>query len=134
MRILTNEPRTMKLEFPFFEKKLYLENRFQSDRLFVSFVCDCHPDYLLDKLHLRKLSLPFDWLKTKPIEGLYFAAANVRENFRYFLHDLTINRNGRIISSAFPCVEFFHDNSLRSDPGEQEKCCRRISRQLYINN
>lgn len=122
----------MNLKLPLLQKKLYVENRFHSNRVIISLGCDCHPAFLLDTLHLRKLSLPFDWLKTEPVKGLQFAEANIKEKFEFFLNDLTINRNGNVVSGKYPYSEFYHDRNIINDSFEQEKYARRISRFLSL--
>src|ERR1700744_6282993 len=118
----------MRICMPFFKKNLYIENRFHCDNVIVSLGCDCHPAYVLDTLHLRKQSLPFDWLKTKPTEGLNYVTANFRNDFKDFLSNLTINEHSNVVSRNFPYAEFFHDKNLISEENEQDKYKRKILR------
>ena len=46
--------------------------------------CDCHTAHLLQKLNLRKYSLPFDWLYTNPVKGIEFVTKNNKESFQNF--------------------------------------------------
>ena len=39
--------------------------------------CDCHTAHLLQKLNLRKYSLPFDWLYTNPVKGIEFVTKKI---------------------------------------------------------
>jgi hypothetical protein len=122
----------MKIRIPFIKKNLYIENRLCYDNAIVSLGCDCHPAYVLDTLHIRKQSLPFDWLKTEPTEGLNFAAANFRNDFKNFLSDLAINEKGNVVSQHFPFSEFFHDKDLLVDNNAHEKYKRKILRLLDL--
>lgn len=41
---------------------MYIENRYKCKHIIIPIGCDCHPAYMLSSIHLRKISLPFDWL------------------------------------------------------------------------
>src|ERR1700744_5709286 len=116
----------MKVKVPLIKKNLYIEERFDYESVIISLGCDCQPAYLLDTLHLRKRSLPFDWLRTDPIQGLKYASANFKNNFEDFLSDLEINGHGHVVSKKFPFSEFFHDKDLISNDVAQEKYKRKI--------
>jgi len=122
----------MVIPVPFFNKNLFIEKRFYYRNPIVSLGCDCHPAFMLDTLHLRKRSLPFDWLRTAPTKGLDFVTANFRDNFKDFLTNLSVNPDGHIVSEAFPYSEFYHDTELITDPDDRERYRRRIKRLLVL--
>ncbi len=62
----------MKINLPF-QYQLKLNKHYKLVKEILPIGCDCHPAYMLSKLELRKESLPFDWLDTKPHLALNFA-------------------------------------------------------------
>ena len=94
----------------------------------ISIGSDCHPAYLLSQLHIRKNSLPFDWLATEPLNGLSYVEDNLKNDFRYFVNDLILNEKGNVIAPNYPSAEFLHDGGLEDSALIQEKYSRRVNR------
>jgi hypothetical protein len=109
-------------------KSLKIEHFYKSDKYFVPIGCDCHPAYLLRKMHLRTESLPFDWLNIKPLNSLEYIYRNIIGNFKGTLLDLKLNPQGHIISSNFPYAEFYHEKSLINSEDTRKKITKRINR------
>ena len=97
--------------------------------------CDCHPAYTLQKLNIRKKSLPFDWLNTDSIKGLKFVSENLKNNFIDFLSKLYINTRGHIVSEKYPYAEFIHEKKLIKKKSDKDKFQRRVDRlKPLLNN
>lgn len=116
------------LNLPKFKLTLNLENRFFSNRMIIPIGCDCHPAYMLNKLNLRTISLPFDWLNMEPVTGINYIIENIKSEFKWYLSDLIINERGYIVSSTFPSVEFMHEKDLIENPSTKVKLVRRYNR------
>ncbi len=119
-----------------FKKFLIIEQKYKSDREIIPLGCDCHPAYTLQKLNIRKTSLPFDWLNCDPIKGLLFVHDNVETNFKYFLINLCRNSKGHIVSERYPFAEFIHEKNLIEKDADKLKFAKRISRfqQMVFKN
>ena len=68
-----------------YKKFLHIEKRYNSDKLIIPLGCDCHPAFMLDSLHLRTTSLPFDWLNIDPIRTFEYVTENINDSFENFL-------------------------------------------------
>ena len=80
----------MKVKLKFSKKYNYvlvIKKRFGASKFLIPIGCDCHPAYMLKSLNLRKQSLPFDWLDTKPLFGLKYVYENIVNKFNFFLLD-----------------------------------------------
>lgn len=95
---------------------------------YYSIGCDCHPCHVLTELKLRHMAGPFDHLYTGSICSLKYFLNLVDTSFKYFLSDLKVNINNRIVSSRYPHTEFIHDKDLRKNPETVKKYQRRIQR------
>lgn len=111
-----------------FKRFLIIEKRFKSNKEIIPIGCDCHPAYTLQKLNLRKQSLPFDWLNTNPILGLSFVLNNIQTDFSGFLKGLSKNERGHVVSAEYPYAEFMHEKNLIDNSQDREKFTRRIDR------
>lgn len=119
----------MKIPVSFLKKKyLYIEPHYKSDKIIIPIGCDCHPANMLKKLHLRKQSLPFDWLNTQPEEAISYILENVESNFSKCFKNLRHNERGKAISENFPKTEFFHEPKIIDDIEVQNKFIRRARR------
>ena len=107
---------------------LCIERRYKSNREIIPIGSDCHPAYTLQKMNLRKYSLPFDWLLTNSVKGLKLVSDNIKSDFKYFLSDLYENERGRVVSKKYPFTEFYHEKYLIENPDSILKFTRRISR------
>ena len=92
-----------------FKKFLNIEKNYKSPSQIIPIGCDCHPAYVLDKLNIRKFSLPFDWLCIDPIRCLWYVADNIESNFEHFIKNLYRNENGYIVSEKYSFAEFMHE-------------------------
>lgn len=111
-----------------FKKYLIIEKRFKCAKEIIPIGCDCHPAYTLQKLHIRKHSLPFDWLDTDAIKGISFVSSNIKTHFSGFLKGLVKNKKGHIVSNEYPYAEFVHEKNLIENKLDIEKFGRRIDR------
>lgn len=111
-----------------FKKFLFVENRYKCKKEIIPIGCDCHPAYTLQKLNIRKQSLPFDWLNTSPIKGIKFVSDNIETNFINFFNNLYKNPRGHIVSEKYPYAEFIHEKDLIMNKSDRDKFIRRIKR------
>jgi len=83
--------------------------------MFISLGPDCHPAKNLNKLNLRKISLPFDWLYCKESNRLFeYINDLINTNFSKFTTNLIYNRRKKVISKNYDYVEFFHHDLLKN--------------------
>ena len=111
-----------------FKKYLIIEKTFKCADEIIPIGCDCHPAYTLQKLNIRKHSLPFDWLNTDPLRGLEFVTNNLATSFSGFLSGLYKNERGHPVSERYPYAEFMHEKNLIENKLDREKFSRRIIR------
>ncbi len=81
----------------------------------ISLGCNCHPAWWLRKLQLRTKLLPFDWLFSKPHEGLAYALKVQANDFADCFEDVVLNAGVRPYSTHYPEVELFHHHDLVAD-------------------
>jgi len=67
------------------------------EQIYISLGSDCSVAYQLQIRNLRKLALPFDWIRINNINSLI---AVLETNFQYFLDNLIIERE----SDKFPII------------------------------
>ncbi|MEH1008506.1 DUF1796 family putative cysteine peptidase [Winogradskyella sp. ECml5-4] len=115
-----------------FKKSILFEKKYFCSKEIIPIGCDCHPAYTLQKLNIRKRSLPFDWLNTDSIKGVKFVCDNIGNNFSGFLTKLYKNERGYIVSEKFPYAEFMHEKNLISSEKDKTKFIRRISKFLKL--
>lgn len=113
-----------------FKKFLYIEPRYVSDKNIIPLGCDCHPAYILKKLHLRKSGYPFDWLDTLPAKGLDYVNDTIASGFNYYLDGLKLNEAGNIIAEKYPYAVMLHETNLESGSKDRVKLERRAMRFL----
>lgn len=115
---------------PITRKKWFLniDNQYECDRMIVPLGADCHPAYVLQYLHLRKTSLPFDWLNNNHALSLFYVNKNIDEDFKNFIHELRKNENGHVVAKSFPYCEFMHEPNLILSSHDRNKLKRRIKR------
>ena len=121
-------PKTRFKKFIYFEKKYFCNNEI------IPIGCDCHPAYTLQKLNIRKRSLPLDWLNTDAVKGLEFVNENIANNFRDFLSGLYKNDRGHVVSKQFPYAEFMHEENLIESETDRAKFKRRIQKFLKLKH
>jgi hypothetical protein len=124
----------MKLNLPFhYQIKINKRNKPVKEVLPIG--CDCHPAYMLSKVELRKESLPFDWLDTKPTLALNFVFETIQTEFDFFLKDLQKNEEGKVFSNNHPEALFYHFDDLIENKDFQKKIEERTQRflKLYKN-
>jgi Putative papain-like cysteine peptidase (DUF1796) len=103
---------------------------YEGDYIILPIGYDCHPAYMLKQQELRKDSLPFDWLSTKPIMGIRYVYENLATNFDFFLHDLAKNEFGQIYSPNYPYSAFFHHTDLIENSETRDKFAKKCNRFL----
>ncbi len=113
-----------------FKKFLYIEPRYVSDKNIIPIGCDCHPSYILKKLHLRKSGYPFDWFDTLPAKGLDYVNDTIASGFKYYLDGLKLNEAGNIIANKYPYAVMLHETNLESGSKGRVKLERRAIRFL----
>lgn len=96
-------------------KIIRIERLYKSSRIIIPIGCDCHPAYALNKLHLRKYSLPFDWLNSKPETNLYYVMDCLRTKFEKAFLDIYFDEDKRAVSRNYPNTQFFHEPSIAFD-------------------
>lgn len=124
----------MKIKLPF-QYQLKINKQYKPVKAVLPIGCDCHPAYMLSKLELRKESLPFDWLDTKPHLALNFAFETIQSEFQFFLNDLDKNEQGKVFSQKHPEALFYHFDDLIENKDFQKKIKERTQRflKLYKN-
>lgn len=124
----------MKINLPF-QYQLKINKQYKPVKAVLPIGCDCHPAYMLSKLELRKESLPFDWLDTKPHLALNFAFETIQSEFQFFLNDLDKNEQGKVFSQKHPEALFYHFDDLIENKDFQRKIKERNQRflKLYKN-
>gem|GEM_PF-1099358 len=118
-----------KLRIKFF---LNIEKKYRYKPVIIPIGNDCHPAYMLGKLKLRNDSLPFDWLYTTPIFGIKYVLQNMNNNFKNFLSELCINKNGNVISAAYKHTQFIHEKDLINNLQSQKTFTHRIERLMTL--
>ncbi len=121
----------MKIGLPF-QFQLKLNKQYSVNKTLLPIGCDCHPAYMLSKLGLRKESLPFDWLDTKPHLALNFAYATIQSEFEFFLTDLDKNEQGKVFSKQHPEALFYHFDDLIENINLQNKITERSQRFIKL--
>jgi len=107
---------------------LHVYSRFYTKNEIVSLGSDCHSAYILNSLKLRKKSYPFDWLFSDSRYGIKYVTENIKNNFEFFLTNLTRNERGHIISENYPNTEFFHEKELIESETDRAKMLKRAIR------
>jgi hypothetical protein len=122
----------MKINLPF-QYQLKIKKQYKPVKALLPIGCDCHPAYMLSKLELRKESLPFDWLDTKPHLALNFAFETIQSEYHFFLSDLDKNEQGKVFSKKHPEALFYHFNDLIENKDFQNKIKERTQRFLKLH-
>lgn len=107
---------------------LYIEPGYTADKPVISLGCDCHPAWMLRKLHLRKSGCPFDWLDTQAHLGLDYVNQNIRTGFKHYLENIIENANGNIIAERYPHAVMLHETDLSTGSEAKTKLERRVER------
>ncbi len=110
---------------------MYIEKRYKCNHVILPLGCDCHPAYMLNALHLRKWSLPFDWLNIKPIRTFEYVAENIKDGFENFLKNPKLNEEGYFVADHYLYAEFMHEKDLTHQK-TIHKFNRRINRFLNL--
>ena len=82
--------------------------------MFISLGPNCHPSGNLNKLNLRKQSLPFDWLFCNNHRVFEYVNNLINTNFSNFTTNLIYNHRGKVISKDYDYVEFFHYDLIKN--------------------
>lgn len=82
--------------------------------MFISLGPNCHPAGNLEKLKLRKQSLPFDWLLCNGNRRFEYINNLINTNFSNFTTNLIYNHREKVISKDYEYVEFFHHDLLKN--------------------
>jgi hypothetical protein len=122
-----------KIAIPVFKTKNYkiaiaFRKRFKTSENIISLGSACHPAYLLDAMGFRKMSMPFDWQLTHPINGLEYVCDNIKTNFRFFMDDLKLNTENQVYASRNPFAVFFHYPDVISNPATKVTFTKRCAR------
>jgi hypothetical protein len=123
----------MKIKFwtsKHFALVLIISKRYTLAKKIIPIGCDCHPAHMLKTLNLRKDSLPFDWLDTKPLYGLTYVFENIKNNFKFFLSDLKKNDDSKVYASTYKHATFYHYNDLITNKEFQLKLEERSAKFL----
>jgi hypothetical protein len=113
-----------------FRKYFRIEKQYRSERLIVPIGYDCNPAYTLQKLNIRKFSLPFDWLNTQPLLGIRYVTENMKSGFDSFYRDIDHDEFGYYVAKKYPYAEFMHEK--RWDDKTAEKYRRRAARYMQL--
>ena len=81
---------------------------------FIPLGFNCHPAGNLNKLKLRKKSLPFDWLLIKQENIFEYINSLINTEFKNFTKNLTYNHRKKVISRNYDYVEFFHYDLIKN--------------------
>lgn len=111
-----------------FKKFLHIEPGYSADKRIISIGCDCHPAWMLKRLHMRKAGYPFDWLDTQAHLGLEYVNQNIKSDFRYYLDGITRNAEGNIIAEKYPHAVMLHETDLSAGSEGKIKLERRVER------
>lgn len=117
----------IKLAFGYFVR---INRQFKSKKVIIPIGYDCHPAYVLQKTTLRKESFPFDWMLTEPEKALDYAYSNIKNDFKYFMQNLTIDSKGDVIAQKYPEAAFYHFKDLRDNTTLQKKISKRCNNVL----
>lgn len=110
------------------KKFLHIEPGYNADKPVVPIGCDCHPAWMLKKLHLRKSGYPFDWLDTQAHLGLEYVNQNIKTDLKHYLEDITLNAEGNIIAEKYPYAVMLHEVDLIAGSAGRAKLERRVER------
>ncbi|MBB4806614.1 hypothetical protein HNP38_001910 [Chryseobacterium defluvii] len=108
---------------------LEINKKYRSEKYIIPIGRDCHAAHSLDILNIREQSLPYDWIRLKPILGLQIVSNNIKEKFKYFLQDLKKNEEGNTYAEKYPNAEFTHAKAVLDNPDLRktfEKRCKRL--------
>ncbi len=110
------------------KKFLHIEPGHTADKPVISLGCDCHPAWILKKLHLRKSGYPFDWLDTQAHLGLEYVNQNIKTHFSHYLENITKDADGNIIAERYPYAVMLHETDLTAGSPAMAKLERRVER------
>lgn len=111
-----------------FKKFLHIEPGYTADKPLVPIGCDCHPAWMLRKLHIRESGYPFDWLDTQAHLGLDYVNQNIKTNFKHYLEGITRNADGNLIAERYPHAVLLHETELAPNSAARIKLERRVER------
>jgi len=81
--------------------------------MFISLGPNCNLAGNLKCLNLRKQSLPFDWLLCNKVRIFEYVNSLINTNFSNFTTNLIYNYRGKVISTEYDYVEFFHHDLIK---------------------
>jgi hypothetical protein len=113
---------------PGHKKCIVIEKQYYCDDLIIPIGCDCHPTWMLNKLHIRNQSLPFDWLLTDSLQGLHYVADNLLNDFKFYQANTYKNIRNNVAAEKYPFSEFVHEGDLIENQRTQKKMQRRVER------
>ena len=87
--------------------------------MFISLGPNCHAAGNLTRLKLRNQSLPFDWLLCNELRIFEYINDLINTNFCNFTMNLKYNNRGKVISSNYNYVQFFHHDLLKNNTHRQ---------------
>ena len=82
--------------------------------MFISLGPTCHPAGNLNKLNLRKQSLPFDWLLCDYNHLFEYVNDLINTNFKYFTSFLVYNESKKVISEKYKYAQFYHHDLIKN--------------------
>jgi hypothetical protein len=82
--------------------------------IYISLGPDCEIAGLLNALNLRKQSLPFDFLLTKPLLGIKYVTDLINNNFSDYLNNLNYNEQHKVYSTNYPNTLFYHHDLINN--------------------
>jgi len=96
-------------------KNFHIERTRRYHKVIVPIGCDCHPAHVLEQLCLRRFSLPFDWMGSKPETTLKYVMDCINTKFEKTFSDLYFSKERRVVSQNYPHTRFSHVPSLAFD-------------------
>lgn len=109
-----------------------IKRNYKAEKYIIPIGKDCHAAHSLEVLNIRIQSLPYDWIRLKPIMGLKIVSDNIKERFKYFLHDFRKNEDGNTYAKKYPDAEFTHAKAVISDSKLKKTFEKRYQRMLKI--
>jgi len=80
---------------------------------YISLGPNCKVAMRLRDLHIRKESLPFDFLLTQPLRGLEYVTDLIKNGFSDFVENLSYDHRGRVFSNNYTQTLFFHHDLIK---------------------
>ncbi|QAR29922.1 hypothetical protein EQP59_00380 [Ornithobacterium rhinotracheale] len=116
------------------KKFLHIDRNFNYEKTIIPIGSDCHTAHVIEVLHLRDFSLPFDYMGSGTVHSINFVCENINNNFKYFIDELTLNERNIVTSKVYPEVTFMHFPKIIENEKLRETFRRRIKRFYKVIN